>query len=123
MLDTHVLIWAVSDPARLSAALRDEIVAPHNQVSVSTVAAWEIAIKRAQGKLTFPVEKFEATMRDMGYDILPILPVHAIAAGGLPRHHGDPFDRMLIAQAQLENMTLVSRDRAFAQYGIALMVP
>jgi PIN domain nuclease of toxin-antitoxin system len=123
LLDTHVLIWAVAEPTRLSAALLDKIVDPHNQVSVSTVAAWEIAIKRAQGKLAFPVEKFEATMRDMGYDILPVLPAYAIAAGGLPRHHGDPFDRLLIAQAQLENMTLVSRDRAFAHYGIALTMP
>ena len=123
MLDTHVLIWAVAEPARLSAALRDEIVAPHNQVSVSTASAWEIAIKRARGRLGFPVERFEATMRDMGFDILPILPAHAIAAGALPPHHGDPFDRMLIAQARLENMTLVSRDAAFAQYDIALMMP
>ena len=80
------------------------------------MSASEIAIKPARGRLTFSMERFEALVRDLGFDRLPILPAHAIAAGGLPRHHGDPFDRMPIAQAQLENMTLVSRD-------VALMVP
>lgn len=62
-------------------------------------------------------------MRDMGFDILPILPAHAIAAGALPRHHGDPFDRMLIAQAQVENLVLVTQDTTFSRYDVSLMAP
>lgn len=111
----------MAEPARLSAVLRDEIVASHNQVSVSTATVWEIAIKRAQGRMGFPVERFEATMRDMGYDILPILPAHAIVAGALPRHHDDPFDRMLIAQSRCEGLTLVSDDAAIARYDVPLL--
>jgi PIN domain nuclease of toxin-antitoxin system len=80
------------------------------------VSASEIAIEQARGRLAFSMERFKAMVRDLGFDMLPILPAHAIAAGALPRHHGDPFDRMPIAQAQLENMTLVSKDAA-------LMIP
>lgn len=88
---------------------------------VSTVTAWEIAIKRAVGRLQFPIDTFEDMMREMGFDVLPILPAHAIAAGALPQLHGDPFDRMLIAQARTENLTLVSDDAAVAQYDVALL--
>jgi PIN domain nuclease of toxin-antitoxin system len=95
----------VSDPARLDVAAREAIVAIHNQVLVSAASVWEIAIKQAQGRLEFPMDLFEATMRDMGFDVLPILAAHAIAAGALPRHHGDPFDRMLVAQARLGSVS------------------
>ena len=88
---------------------------------VSTVTAWEIAIKRTVGRLQFPIDTFEDMMREMGFDVLPILPAHAIAAGALPQLHGDPFDRMLIAQARTENLTLVSDDAAVAQYDVALL--
>ena len=88
---------------------------------VSTVTAWEIAIKRVVGRLQFPIDTFEDMMREMGFDVLPILPAHAIAAGALPQLHGDPFDRMLIAQARTENLTLVSDDAAVAQYDVALL--
>ena len=80
------------------------------------MSASEIAIKPARGRLAFSMERFEAMVRDLGFDMLPILPAHAIAAGGLPRHHGDPFDRMPIAHAQRENMTLVS-------WGAIWMIP
>jgi PIN domain nuclease of toxin-antitoxin system len=108
----------VSDPARLDVATREAIVAIYNQVLVSTASIWEISIKQAQGRLEFPMDLFEATMRDMGFDILPILAAHAIAAGALPRHHSDPFDRMLVAQARLEHLVLVTRDSAMAAYDV-----
>ncbi len=107
----------------MDAVIRDAIVAPENQVLVSSATAWELAIKQARGRLEFPLERFEATMGDMGFDILPILPAHAIAAGALPRHHGDPFDRMLIAQAQVENLVLVTQDTTFSRYDVSLMAP
>lgn len=88
---------------------------------VSTVNAWEIAIKHAIGRVRFPIDMFEDMMREMGFDVLPIIPAHAIAAGALPPLHGDPFDRMLIAQARAENLTLVSDDAAVARYDVPLL--
>jgi PIN domain nuclease of toxin-antitoxin system len=116
-----VFIWSVSDPSRLGEQTRAAVAAPENQVLVSAVTAWEIAIKHALGRLTFPIDRFDDVMQRMGFDVLPILPVHAIAAGGLPRHHDDPFDRMLIAQARVEGLTLVSRDLAVVRYDVLIL--
>jgi PIN domain nuclease of toxin-antitoxin system len=96
------------------------VATPDNQVFVSAVTAWEIAIKHALGRLKFPIEQFDDIMLRMGFDALPILPTHAIAAGGLPRHHDDPFDRMLIAQARIERLALVSSDSAVARYDVPI---
>jgi PIN domain nuclease of toxin-antitoxin system len=101
--------------------MRAALAAPENQVFVSAVTAWEIAIKRALGRLKFPLDRFDDIMRRMSFDALPILPAHAIAAGALPRHHDDPFDRMLIAQARIEALTLVSRDQAVARYDVQVL--
>jgi PIN domain nuclease of toxin-antitoxin system len=116
-----VFIWSVSDPSRLGEQTRAVVGAPENRVLVSAVTAWEIAIKHALGRLKFPIDRFDEVMQRMGFDALPILPVHAIAAGGLPRHHDDPFDRMLIAQARVEGLTLVSRDLAVARYDVSIL--
>jgi PIN domain nuclease of toxin-antitoxin system len=89
-------------------------------VVVSAVTPWEIAIKQAAGRLQFPLDRFNDTINRMGCDILPILPAHGIAAGALPRHHSDPFDRMLIGQALVESLTLVTSDRAIARYAVPL---
>jgi PIN domain nuclease of toxin-antitoxin system len=107
-----VFIWSVSAPARLDQQARAAVAAPDNRVFVSAVTAWEIAIKHALGRLKFPIERFDDIMLRMGFDALPILPAHAIAAGALPRHHDDPFDRMLIAQARIERLQLVSSNQA-----------
>ena len=82
---------------------------------------WELAIKHAQGRLEFPMERFEVTMRDMGFDMIPVLPAHAVSAGALPRHHGDPFDRMLIAQARLEGLVLVTQDGVIGRYEVQVL--
>jgi PIN domain nuclease of toxin-antitoxin system len=97
------------------------VAAPDNQVFVSAVTAWEIAIKHALGRLKFPIDRFDDILRRMGFDALPILPAHAIAAGSLPRHHDDPFDRMLIAQARAEALILVSRDQAVGRYDVPIL--
>ena len=121
LLDTHVLIWSVSAPQRLSAAARAAIVAPANSVFVSAATAWEMAIKQALGRLDFPLDSFDEELAHAGFDHLPVTAAHGIAAERLPRHHGDPFDRMLIAQALADGLTLVSDDGAFAPYGVPLL--
>ena len=85
LLDTHVFIWAVADPSRLGARTRTALALPANQVLISSVTAWEIAIKQALGRLKFPLDRFDDVMHRMGFDVLPILPAHAIVAGGAPR--------------------------------------
>ncbi len=94
---------------------------PDSQVFVSAVTAWEIAIKHALGRLKFPLDRFDDTLHRMGFEALQILPAHAIAAGSLPRHHDDPFDRMLIAQARIETLTLASRDQVVARYDVPVL--
>jgi PIN domain nuclease of toxin-antitoxin system len=93
---------------------------PENRVSISAATVWEIAIKRAIGRLEFPLDRFDEIIQRMSFDMLPIGPAHAIAAAGLPRHHNDPFDRMLIGQAMVENLVLVSRDPAISKYQVPL---
>jgi PIN domain nuclease of toxin-antitoxin system len=97
---------------------RAALASPDNRVLVSAVTAWEIAIKQALGRLEFPLDRFDEIIARMGYEVLPILPAHAITAGQLPRHHDDPFDRMLIGQAVAENLTLVSLDRVVGHYKV-----
>ncbi|MBB3210621.1 PIN domain nuclease of toxin-antitoxin system [Rhodopirellula rubra] len=121
LLDTHVVLWWLDDPNLLSADARDAIAEPANQVFVSAVVAWEIAIKRSLGKLNAPADIASAIV-DAGFDELPVTSDHAWAVESLPNHHRDPFDRMLIAQAIRENCTLVSRDAAIPAYSIPLIV-
>jgi PIN domain nuclease of toxin-antitoxin system len=95
-------------------------MALENEVFISSATIWEIAIKKSAGRLVFPVEQYEAIAGRLGAAMVPILPGHAVAAGALPRHHGDPFDRMLIAQAKFESLTLVTNDAAMKQYDVAI---
>lgn len=120
LLDTHVLLWCLEEPPRLAAQARLAIESPENMVLVSAASVWEIAIKRALGKLDAPAHLREA-METTGFEPLAITHAHAEAAGALPRHHDDPFDRMLVAQAQLEGLNLVTRDERLARYEVALM--
>jgi PIN domain nuclease of toxin-antitoxin system len=120
LLDTHTVLWALSRPDRLDPAIRDAIEDPRNLVAVSSVSVWEVEIKRALGKLTAPAG-FGSTCIEHGFDPLPISFEHAEAAAGLPPHHSDPFDRMLIAQAISEDLELISDDRVFARYEIRLV--
>jgi PIN domain nuclease of toxin-antitoxin system len=120
LLDTHVFLWATADPGRLAARMRQAVTAPENTILVSAASVWEIAIKRALGRLDFPLEDLDAILARAGFEPLPIDAGHAVAAGGLPRHHADPFDRMLIAQCRVEGLTLVSEDAAIAAYDVRL---
>jgi PIN domain nuclease of toxin-antitoxin system len=119
LLDTPALLWWLAD-AGLTAQARDAVADPANAVAVSAVSAWEISIKKALGKLTAP-DDLEHQVRAGGFLPLPISIAHGVAAGQLARHHEDPFDRMLIAQAQAEGLTIVTRDKRFADYDVALL--
>ncbi|WP_428483311.1 type II toxin-antitoxin system VapC family toxin [Rhodopila sp.] len=121
LLNTHVFLWMVAEPSRIDRRILAALASPDNEVIVSAATPWEIAIKQACGRLTFPLERFDEIMQRMGCDMLPILPAHGIAAGSLPRHHADPFDRMLIAQARIETLTLVTHDDAIRRYDVAVL--
>ena len=120
LLDTNVLLWWLADDARLSNVIR-RTIREADAVFVSAVSAWEIEIKRATGKLSAP-DNLERTIRDFNLSGLSVSVPHAIAAGRLPKHHRDPFDRMLIAQAKLESLTLVTSDAVFQAYDVAVML-
>ena len=119
LLDTHALLWWLADEG-LTAQAREAIADPANLVAVSAASAWEISIKKALGKLAAP-DDLEQQVQTGGFVPLPISIAHGIAAGQLPRHHEDPFDRMLIAQAVAEGLTIVTRDKRFDDYGVALL--
>ncbi len=119
LLDTHVLLWWLADDA-LDAAAVQRIADPEAMVAVSAACIWEISIKQALGKLRFD-GSIAAAARDAGFEPLPISFEHAASAGALPAHHRDPFDRLLIAQAQIDGFTLATRDEQFAAYDVDLL--
>ena len=119
LLDTHVFLWWRTNDARIVDPVRDTI-ARASLVFVSAASAWEAATKCALGRLNLP-EPFGRGVDHSGFQRLPIAFEHADAAAALPRHHGDPFDRMLVAQAQLEGCTLVSHDRRLEPYGAPML--
>ena len=117
LLDTHILLWWLADDPGLSEKQRSAIADPANVVYVSAASAWEIAIKKALGKLIAPND-LGAALIASELEQLPITVTHAEAVGDLPLHHRDPFDRMLIAQAGVEDLTVVTGDPIFAQYEV-----
>ena len=120
LLDTHALIWMASDPERLSERASVVITDPDHDVFLSAVTGWEIAIKRARGRLRFPDVDREM-VEALRLTELPIALRHAAEAGHLPGHHRDPFDRMLIAQARTDDLTIVSRDQTFSAYDVPVL--
>ena len=120
LLDSHVLLWALSDVPRLRVDARDLIADSSNYVAVSAVSVWELRIKAAQGKLSVP-DTLEEAIRRSGFAELPITFDHAKRAAVLPAVHGDPFDRMLVAQAQIEKLEIVTRDRILVEYGVGVV--
>jgi PIN domain nuclease of toxin-antitoxin system len=118
LLDTHVLIWW-DEGRRISAAAR-KAVEEADTVCVSAASAWEIAIKTGLGRLR-PTRTVDEAARDSGFVELPITFRHAERVAALPAHHRDPFDRLLVAQAEVEELTLVTRDPVFGRYQVALI--
>lgn len=120
LLDTHVLLWWLAGSSRLSQTARETIGAS-GAVYVSAATAWEIAIKVSQGKLEFPADIEEELLRNQ-FQPLNVSIRHAVAAAALPLHHRDPFDRMLIAQARLESLTLVTGDAKLEAYDAPMLL-
>ncbi len=121
LLDTHILLWWLSDDPVLPAAAKAAIGDPASEVFVSAATVWEIAIKHALGRLDFPIAGMPAIIGQAGFTPLGIAVEHAILAGGLPPHHHDPFDRMLVAQARHEGLTIVSADAMIRRYPVAVL--
>jgi len=121
LIDTHALLWALASPGRLPARVRDALRAPSNTVYVSAASVWEIAIKAALGKVTADIDELTSAATDVGFEGLSVTIAHAQRVRRLPDHHRDPFDRMLIAQAAEEGLTVVTRDREFVQYRVQVM--
>ena len=120
LLDTHTFLWCLSDVEQLAEDTRATIADPHNDVFVSAITGWEIAVKRAKGRLVAP-DNLSVLVEERGFTHLPLTFHHAEQAGRLPMHHRDPFDRFLIAQARAEGLLLVTRDGHIRQYDVAIM--
>lgn len=118
LLDTHLLLWAAGEPGRLSATARGLMSSPENELLFSAASLWEVAIKHRLGRSDFQVDArlLRRGLLDNGYDELPILSDHVVATESLPPIHKDPFDRVLVAQATVEGITLLTTDSLVAQY-------
>ncbi|MFD4136781.1 type II toxin-antitoxin system VapC family toxin [Streptomyces goshikiensis] len=119
LADTHVVVWWLLDSPELSDEVKD-LLDTEALVYVSAVTPWELAVKQSLGKLTGPADLPERA-RDSQFRPLPITGLHGIRAGQLPPHHKDPFDRMLVAQAQTEGLTLVTRDKFIPLYDVPVL--
>ena len=119
LLDTHVLIWW-SSGGHLAPAATEAIESPDNEVLISAASVWEAGIKAAAGKLRLDAD-LGREPAEHGFRPLDVTAAHGVVAARLPPHHGDPFDRMLVAQAQLEGLTIVTRDPVFSRYQVAVL--
>ena len=123
ILDTHTLLWWVGDSPRLSGPARAAIASAEGPIFISIVSVWELAVKVRLGRLTVegPLDTFvEDQLMRNGFSLMPVRVAHAARLCDLPLHHRDPFDRMLICQAQVEDATLISCDRAFGNYDVSV---
>ncbi|WP_415951688.1 type II toxin-antitoxin system VapC family toxin [Streptomyces sp. KLOTTS4A1] len=119
LLDTHVFLWWLGDSPELADDIKD-LLDSEPAVYVSAVSPWEIAIKQELGKVEGPADLAERA-RDGQFTGLPVTAGHGVRAGRLPHHHRDPFDRLLVAQAQIEGMTLVTRDKWIPHYDVPVL--
>lgn len=120
LLDTHVLLWLLEDPLRLARSARQTLRDEVSEIVVSVVNFWEIAIKTRMGDLTAP-DDFPDVVRNLGHRVLDVRADHAWRVRTLPLHHRDPFDRLLIAQAQVEDLPLITHDRQLARYDVRII--
>jgi PIN domain nuclease of toxin-antitoxin system len=120
LLDTHALLWWLDANPTLSEKAKSTIADGNNLVFVSAAVIWEIRIKQALGKLEIP-SNFRKVLDEQPFEMLPITAEHAHAVGDLPAHHRDPFDRMLIAQATVERLTIVTRNTIIKEYKIPII--
>jgi PIN domain nuclease of toxin-antitoxin system len=116
LLDTHVLLWWVAGDRRLSKAIKAVVSSTGNDVAVSAATFWEVAIKSALGRIDVDLEELRVAALDDGFLELPVQIDHTLQLAGLPEHHRDPFDRLLVAQSIAENRRLVTTDQAILRY-------
>jgi len=123
LLDTHIALWAIAGSPKLPYRARELIIAPKETIWVSAASLWEIAIKHALGRGDMPISGQDALgwFLESGYRILPVQAEHAVAVENLPAIHNDPFDRILVAQALVEPMRLITHDPVVARYGGAII--
>ena len=123
LVDTHAFLWFVVGDSKLSRTARRTLEEENIELHLSAVSVWEMAIKSSLGRLTLPAPAAEYVADKMkaGLHVLPVDWVHAAAVGQLPFHHRDPFDRLLVAQAQTERMPVVTSDRVFRRYGVTVI--
>lgn len=121
LADTHAYLWWLTGDRRLSASARNALSDPASVVFVSAASIWEVAIKSALGRIDPDGVDLVAEIANSGFEELSITGRHAHEAGALPPHHQDPFDRMLVAQAQVEGLTCVTRDPVFGSYGVGTL--
>jgi PIN domain nuclease of toxin-antitoxin system len=124
LVDTHCWLWFLMTPERLCGTAIDALADPLNEVFVSAAVAWEIVVKHGLGKLSLPLPAAQYVterLTAVGHRALPISVEHALALAGLPPHHKDPFDPILVAQAQVENLTLVTADDKLKAYAVSIL--
>jgi len=121
LLDTNALLWWLDNSPNLSNPARAAIGDAASEIFVSTATFWEISIKRSLGRLDFPIDRTAEILEDSGFTALAINVAHAVAAGALPPIHQDPFDRMLIAQARCEGLTIITSDRKMQLYDVTVI--
>ena len=124
LLDTHTFLWWITDDTRLSPRARKLIGEGDNKLYFSAASGWEIAIKARLGRLSFPAEPGAFIPGQLARNAIEVLPVtlsHALHVYGLPSHHRDPFDRLLVAQSQLEDMPLLTADPLLAEYAVEIV--
>jgi PIN domain nuclease of toxin-antitoxin system len=124
LLDTHIWLWLLADPERIDTAVLSELRRGEARLLLSAASSWEIAIKWSIGRLSLPeppATYVPSRMQRSGVQGLAVAHSHALRVADLPRHHGDPFDRVLIAQGQLEDATIVTVDRAFDAYAVPVL--
>ncbi len=121
LLDTHALLWWLTDDPRLGQAARELVADPANDVLVSAASLWEIQVKVRVGKLRADLREVLAAMEEQGFDLLPVAPAHLLALGPLPQHHRDPWDHLLIAQAITEGAVFLSEDGRTSLYPVTHM--
>ena len=121
LLDTNVAVWLLlGDRPRITRNAVQALEKPDNGIALSAASVWEIAIKRSLGKVTLP-DVWPAALRHLGFEPMPVTAIHAAAVEGLPWHHRDPFDRLLVAQASVERCVLVTADKRLRAYPVEIL--
>ena len=121
LLDTHVLLWWMQDDKRLGKNVCEQIMDESIEIFISAATIWEMSIKRAKGRLDYDTDELYAEMEKLNFQRLNVTYDHAEASGELPLHNNDPFDRLIVAQARVEGLDLVTYDKALKPYGVPVL--